>query len=82
MNKNEFLNKVMEIKESEIIEVITNGEEEILIEQGDNFIGGRKETYMSSILGDVYYSSLDSIATALYDYLTEELMLEVKEVII
>jgi hypothetical protein len=52
------------------------------IEDGGNFIGGIEETWMSEILGNVYYKTLQGIGIAVYNYITNELNEKIEEVVL
>ncbi len=75
MEKQEFLNQVLEIGEPTI--TIETAENEFTIEDGADFVGGKEGTFMSELLGNVYYDSLESISVEMYNYITNELKEEI-----
>lgn len=75
MNKQEFINEIT-VKYDGSVMVITS-KDEYEIEDGSNFVGGFKGTYMCELLGNVYYNQLCVIAGVLYDCITEELKEEI-----
>ena len=78
MNKQEFINEVVEKYDNTVTVITNDGEYDIM--DGSNFIGGTEGTYMCDLLGNIYYNNLNSIAGKLYDYITKELEEEIEEV--
>ena len=78
MNKQEFINQVVEKYDGSVTIITNDGEYDIM--DGSNFVGGTEGTYMSDLLGNIYYNDLSSIAGKLYDYITKELQEEIEEV--
>jgi hypothetical protein len=77
-------NLVFRIKQyegEESIIIVTN-EDEYTIEDGESFVGGFPNTYMSELLGNVAYDSLESIGSAIYDYIVNELNETIEEITI
>lgn len=70
MNKEKFIEEVSSLGEG--VEIETN-EDTYTIEEGESFIGGIEDTYMSVALGNIAYDDIESCASALYDFITKEL---------
>jgi hypothetical protein len=82
MNKEEFLKELLQYTEENCITINYTDEMQTDIEDGGNFIGGIEGTWMSEILGNVYYESLEAIGTAVYNYITNELGETIEEVLL
>jgi hypothetical protein len=77
-----FMNKILEDSkdwEDYYSIIITTNNEEYEILRGTEFMGGLEDTLMCSELGNVAYSTIESIAEDLYNYLTKRLEV-IKEV--
>ncbi len=77
MELGEFITKLQEeliyINENEIDDfeiVVATNEDEYTICNGTAFVGGLEDTLMCDVLGNVAYSTIESIGNDLYDYLT------------
>lgn len=79
MNKEQFIKKVAEKFGGAVTIETQSGD--YTIEESDNFIGGNEGEYMSDLLGNISYSSLEDIASAMYDYIVNELEEEILHVI-
>lgn len=80
MNRDEFKDflKTYEGEEYITVTIVTN-EEEYTIEDGESYLGGLPNTYMSELLGNVAYDSLESAGLAVYDYIVNTLGEKVEE---
>jgi len=78
MNEQEFINKVEECFTDEV--TITTNDGEYTIQDGSYFVGGEEGTFMSELLGNVYYDSLEDIAMSMYSYITNDLKEEIEDV--
>lgn len=85
MNKEKFLEEILQYEGENCITIETvaeDGEEnEYTIEDGGNFIGGTEGTFMSELLGNIYFDDLDSIACRVYDYIANELEEKIVDVV-
>lgn len=85
MNKEKFLDELLQYEGENCITIETiaeDGEENsCTIEDGGNFIGGTEGTFMSDLLGNIYFDDLDSIACRVYDYITKELKEKIVDVV-
>jgi hypothetical protein len=77
MNREDFIKEVKELGEGCTIE--TN-DGEYSIEDGSYFVGGEEGTFMSELLGNVYYEDIEDIASAMYDYIVNTLHEEIIDV--
>lgn len=80
MNRDEFLNELLQYDGENCITINYTDDMQTNIEDGGNFIGGIEGTWMSEILGNVYYQTLESIGIAVYNYITNELNETIEEV--
>lgn len=81
MNRDEFKQELKQFEGQDNLTIVTN-EDEYIIEDGESFLGGSPDTYMSELLGNVAYPSLESAGLAVYDYLVNKLGETVVEVTI
>lgn len=81
MNKDEFKAELKQFEGEESITIITN-EDEYTIEDGESFLGGLPNTYMSTLLGNIAYDSLESAGLAVYNYIVNTLGETIEEVTI
>jgi hypothetical protein len=81
MNREEFLKELKQYEGEESITIATN-EDEYTIEDGESFVGGFPNTYMSTLLGNIAYDSLKDAGLAVYNYIVNELGETIEEVTI
>ena len=81
MNRDEFKAELKQYEGEESITIVTN-EDEYTIEDGESFLGGLPNTYMSELLGNIAYDSLESAGLAVYDYIVNTLGETIEEVTI
>jgi hypothetical protein len=71
MGQKEFMKSIKQCWNDKV--TVETEQDTYTIEDGSYFVGGTKGTYMSELLGNVYYESLSSIALELYNYIVNKL---------
>jgi hypothetical protein len=77
MDREDFIKEVKLLGEGCTIE--TN-DGKYTIEDGGSFLGGIEGTFMSELLGNVYYDDIEDIAYAMYNYIVNKLHEEIIDV--
>lgn len=85
MNRDEFIKEILEIynevqyEESFSIEIELTNDKYFTISTGNCFVGGDKDGFMSSELGNVQYNDICDIAGEVYNQI-EDNNYEIKEI--